>query len=259
MADPLAEVPTTAPAPKPPDPVAPVSAPAPAATAAAPTPVPGPAPAGPSNGDDSEPATPAATEPAGPVVRAPAPALTMPADASLRRTVMDAPAVMRSRAANVEPAPGVVLASFAAQVESGVPDPWGRVAEPGLTLAAAPFARQDSGLFRRAGTDDGPPATMAPEGQAAAAAAPQALTLAEVSQITGLALTAGTVWWALRAGGLLAGLLVTLPVWRHADLLAVLPDDAADDAWDLADDEAVRDEQAVGHLLEPGAGSGERE
>ena len=259
VADPLAEVPTTAPAPKPPDPVAPVSAPAPAATAAAPTPVPGPAPAGPSNGDDSEPATPAATEPAGPVVRAPAPALTMPADASLRRTVMDAPAVMRSRAANVEPAPGVVLASFAAQVESGVPDPWGRVAEPGLTLAAAPFARQDSGLFRRAGTDDGPPATMAPEGQAAAAAAPQALTLAEVSQITGLALTAGTVWWALRAGGLLAGLLVTLPVWRHADLLAVLPDDAADDAWDLADDEAVRDEQAVGHLLEPGAGSGERE
>jgi hypothetical protein len=65
-------------------------------------------------------------------------------------------------------------------------------------------------------------------------------------------LTAGTVWWALRAGGLVAGLLVTLPAWRHADLLAVLPDDEDADAdWDLAeDDEATRDEQAVGRLFE---------
>ena len=60
------------------------------------------------------------------------------------------------------------------------------------------------------------------------------------------------MWWALRAGGLLSGLLVTLPAWRHADLLAVLPDDE-DDAWGLAeDDEAARDEQAVGRVLEPG-------
>jgi hypothetical protein len=79
------------------------------------------------------------------------------------------------------------------------------------------------------------------------------LTLVETAQMTGLALTAGTVWWALRAGGLLTGLLVSLPTWRHADLLAVLPDDEDDADWDLDDDdEAARDEQAVGQLLEPG-------
>jgi len=78
------------------------------------------------------------------------------------------------------------------------------------------------------------------------------LTLVEAAQITGVALTAGTVWWALRAGGLLAGLLVSLPAWRHADLLAVLPDDEEDDNWDLAeDDEAARDEQAVAQVFEP--------
>jgi VCBS repeat-containing protein len=78
------------------------------------------------------------------------------------------------------------------------------------------------------------------------------LTLVEAAQITGVALTAGTVWWALRAGGLLAGLMVSLPAWRHADLLAVLPDDEEDDHWDLAeDDEAARDEQAVAQVFEP--------
>jgi hypothetical protein len=75
-------------------------------------------------------------------------------------------------------------------------------------------------------------------------------TLVETAQATGLALAAGTVWWALRAGGLVTGLLVSLPAWRHADLLAVLPDEKADDAWDLAeDDEAARDEQAAGRVF----------
>jgi len=72
-----------------------------------------------------------------------------------------------------------------------------------------------------------------------------------------MVLTAGTVWWALRAGGLLTSLLVSMPAWRHADLLAVLPDDEDDNDWDLADDEqASRDEEAVGELLDP-AGDGE--
>jgi hypothetical protein len=78
------------------------------------------------------------------------------------------------------------------------------------------------------------------------------LTLSETTQFSGLALTAGTVWWALRAGGLLSGLLVSVPAWRHADLLAVLPDHGNDDPWDLADDdEAERDEHAVGPMFDP--------
>jgi hypothetical protein len=88
---------------------------------------------------------------------------------------------------------------------------------------------------------------------------PVQFSLAETARVTGLALTAGTVWWALRAGGLLSGLLVSLPAWRHADLLAVLPDEEDDDAWDpLDDDEAERDEQAVGQMLEPAWGADPR-
>jgi trimeric autotransporter adhesin len=78
------------------------------------------------------------------------------------------------------------------------------------------------------------------------------LSLADVARLSALALTAGTVWWALRAGGLLSSLLVSLPAWRHADLLVVLPDDEDDDTWDAAeDDEAARDDQAAGRVFEP--------
>jgi hypothetical protein len=106
---------------------------------------------------------------------------------------------------------------------------------------------------------DADDARLAPT--AAVASATAQVDLVEVTQATGLALTAGTVWWALRAGGLLAGLVVTLPAWRHADLLAVLPDPSQDaddnDAWDRAeDDEAARDENAVRQMLET---SSERE
>jgi hypothetical protein len=92
---------------------------------------------------------------------------------------------------------------------------------------------------------------------AAAASVAAQVDLVEATQATGLALTAGTVWWALRAGGLLAGLVVTLPAWRHADLLAVLPDAEDEENWDpadggeVADDEAARDERAVRQMLEP--------
>jgi hypothetical protein len=78
-----------------------------------------------------------------------------------------------------------------------------------------------------------------------------ALSLAASVQVTGLALTAGSVWWALRAGGLLTGLMVSLPAWRHADLLAVLPDNEDDETWDAAeDDEAALDDDAVGQVFE---------
>jgi hypothetical protein len=96
-------------------------------------------------------------------------------------------------------------------------------------------------------------ARMAPAAATSNAAAQ--VDLVEATQATGLALTAGTVWWALRAGGLLAGLVVTLPAWRHADLLAVLPDPSQDgeddERWDLAeDDEAARDENALRQMLD---------
>ena len=59
------------------------------------------------------------------------------------------------------------------------------------------------------------------------------------------------MWWALRAGSLLTGLLVSLPAWRQADLLAVLPDEEDDDAWDQAEDnESARDERAVDLVFE---------
>jgi hypothetical protein len=73
----------------------------------------------------------------------------------------------------------------------------------------------------------------------------------EAAQAASVVLTAGSVWWALRAGGLVASLMGALPAWRHVDLLAVLPDDEEGEAWDRdADEEAVRDELAVGRLLE---------
>jgi hypothetical protein len=82
-------------------------------------------------------------------------------------------------------------------------------------------------------------------------------------RVVSTALGAGTVWWALRAGGLMTSLLVVLPTWRHVDLMAVLPDrEDDDDDWDRdagpqstssADDEFNIDEQAVQGVLEPTA------
>ncbi len=75
------------------------------------------------------------------------------------------------------------------------------------------------------------------------------ITIGEVAQAAGVALSAGMIWWALRAGGLLTGLLVSMPAWRHADLLAILPDDD-EDLWDTDEDmEASRDEAALDSVL----------
>ncbi len=81
----------------------------------------------------------------------------------------------------------------------------------------------------------------------------------QAMQTAGVALTAGAVWWALRAGGLLASLVMSLPAWRHVDLLAVLPDaDEDDEQWAGAnDDEAARDERAVDAVLNPVQGGGQ--
>ncbi|WP_374681677.1 cadherin-like domain-containing protein, partial [Accumulibacter sp.] len=70
-------------------------------------------------------------------------------------------------------------------------------------------------------------------------------------QMLGISLTAGAVWWAVRVSGLLTSLLASLPAWRQLDLLLILPDDEqADRGWGPDDDqEAARDEEAVGNIL----------
>jgi hypothetical protein len=46
---------------------------------------------------------------------------------------------------------------------------------------------------------------------------------------TSATLTVGFVWWLTRSGGLIAGMLVGVPAWRHVDLLPVLASDGDDD------------------------------
>jgi VCBS repeat-containing protein len=57
------------------------------------------------------------------------------------------------------------------------------------------------------------------------------------ARITGMALSVGAVWWAARAGGLLASLLASTPAWRHVDPLPVLGRDESepDIDWDTPD------------------------
>jgi len=98
----------------------------------------------------------------------------------------------------------------------------------------------------------GPSAAQAQGGTDTESRQEQAATVTvQVAQATGVALSVGAVWWALRAGGLVASLLGTLPMWRHVDLLAVLPDEEDKDDWDVdVDDEARRDEKAVSNVFE---------
>jgi hypothetical protein len=78
------------------------------------------------------------------------------------------------------------------------------------------------------------------------------VTIATV-RVTGIAFSVGVVWWALRAGGLLASLLASVPVWRHLDPLPVLGrrhDEGATEGWSRASDaDAERDEVAVSVVL----------
>jgi hypothetical protein len=69
----------------------------------------------------------------------------------------------------------------------------------------------------------------------------------EESQISAVLLSAGVVFWGLRAGGLLASLLATLPAWRSFDMLPVIRDDRERDVPDDAP-EANPDSQYVQEL-----------
>ena len=138
------------------------------------------------------------------------------------------------------------------------PDGWGDldhnttiVADDDL-VATLLLPAQDATPLVRTGLHGGPVHADIGTIESSADAGTNELSLAKVARLSSLALTAGTVWWALRAGGLLSSLLVSLPAWRHADLLVVLPDDEDDDTWDAAeDDEAARDDQAAGRVFEP--------
>ena len=73
-------------------------------------------------------------------------------------------------------------------------------------------------------------------------------------RVTGLAMSVGVVWWALRASSLVASLLASAPAWRHIDPLPVLgrgdDEEEEDVEWgDAEDADAKRDEQAAGWVL----------
>jgi hypothetical protein len=71
-------------------------------------------------------------------------------------------------------------------------------------------------------------------------------------ELTGVALSVGAVWWASRAGGLVASLLMAAPAWRTFDPLPVLgPEDKDDRDWGGdVDDEMARDEEGVADLFD---------
>jgi hypothetical protein len=75
------------------------------------------------------------------------------------------------------------------------------------------------------------------------------------ARVMGVSLTVGTVWWALRAGGVLASVLASLPAWRQIDLLPILRDEEDEESdvdWgDRDDPNARREEQAVDEVLGP--------
>ena len=70
-------------------------------------------------------------------------------------------------------------------------------------------------------------------------------------RVTGLTLTVGVVWWALRISGLAAGVAASLPFWRQIDVLSILPDSETDEpGWgEDADSEARREESAVAEVF----------
>lgn len=70
-------------------------------------------------------------------------------------------------------------------------------------------------------------------------------------RVTGLTLTVGVVWWALRISGLAAGVAASLPFWRQIDVLSILPDSQTDQpGWgEDADSEARREESAVAEVF----------
>ena len=79
-------------------------------------------------------------------------------------------------------------------------------------------------------------------------------------ELSGVALSVGAVWWATRAGGLVASLLMAAPAWRTFDPLPVLgPQDEEEGDWgELMDDEMTRDEEGAEDVFGEQGGGGFR-
>ena len=75
-------------------------------------------------------------------------------------------------------------------------------------------------------------------------------------ELSGVALSVGVVWWATRAGGLVASLLMAAPAWRSFDPLPVLgPQDEDESGWGVeVDDEMVRDEMGAADVFDAEVG-----
>ena len=72
------------------------------------------------------------------------------------------------------------------------------------------------------------------------------------ARITGMALSVGAVWWAARAGGLLASLLASTPAWRHVDPLPVLgrDEDEPEIEWNNEADTVREDERSEAEVFD---------
>ncbi|HEX7972035.1 MAG TPA: hypothetical protein VF501_07450, partial [Thiobacillus sp.] len=77
----------------------------------------------------------------------------------------------------------------------------------------------------------------------------------EEAKASAMVLSAGAVWWGLRAGGLMASLFASLPAWRSLDVLPVLRDDkeGEESPWD-PDEDGRRPAGAVENVPDEAAG-----
>jgi hypothetical protein len=81
----------------------------------------------------------------------------------------------------------------------------------------------------------------------------------ESARITGMALSVGAVWWAARAGALLASMLASTPAWRHVDPLPVLGRDEGEPEidWSGPDKEPTEEEASAAKVFDGDSGTGQ--
>src|SRR5690606_312569 len=75
------------------------------------------------------------------------------------------------------------------------------------------------------------------------------VNIPQAVEVSGLAMSIGTIWWATRAGGLIASMVVSAPVWRGIDPLPVLfnKDEAEAEG---KDDETPREEALAEQMFD---------
>jgi len=80
------------------------------------------------------------------------------------------------------------------------------------------------------------------------------------ARITGMALSVGAVWWAARAGGLMASLLASTPAWRHVDPLPVLghDDDEPEIDWNTPDKNPPEEDASEAAVFDEGRAANDR-